>query len=243
MTSTIPPIREQVRRMTAGRAGKGAVEPQRETISGNDVTVLGRLRRYVFARTKDGRELRLRAIMPHAIDEAAADAILVHQQVRTSDGRTRSDTYVGNVVAPGTYKRLQRQKTYRPKERPPRPIDGLHDVRRGAARQVVSLGGGDPDVADGGSYRDIARDALLRRPGLLITDGTAPAETQSAIDALIISNAAQEAAMRAAIGSTTDQAFFDNLNRSFEESANGSGSAQLARITLGIAGVPTNPCE
>jgi hypothetical protein len=162
--------------MTAGRAAKEADEPQRETLSGRDVTVLGRLRRSVFARTKDGREIRLRGPVQTS-EQVPANGILVRQQVRTSDGRPRTDTYVGNVVVAGTFERLQRQKTYRPKERARRPIDGLYDVRYGAAREVVRLGRGDPD---GGSYRDIARDALSRRPGVLFTDGIAPTLTVAA---------------------------------------------------------------
>ena len=166
-TSSIPSVKEQARNWTGGRA-KAPAPPQRETLDARNLNILGNLARSTFATTSDGRELRLRGpAMPHAIEEAPPDAVLVYQQVRTSDGRTRTDTYVGNVVPSGEYAKLGRRKVYTgPKERRPGPLDGLAELRKPADRKFVRLG------PDDGSPMGIVMGALSKRPMLLWTDSS-----------------------------------------------------------------------
>ena len=169
MTSTIPGVREQVRTWTGGRTAKAADGPQRETLDARKLTILGSVGRATFATAPNGRELRLKGpAMPHAIEEAGPDAILVHKLVRSADGRQRTDTYLASEVEPGTFEKLRHRKTYTPRVRPPSPVDRDHELRAGLPRQPVKLG------KDADTPQDIIKGAMSRVPSLMITDGRPP---------------------------------------------------------------------
>jgi hypothetical protein len=156
--------------MTARRSAKAADEPKRETLSGRDLTVLGRLRRSTFVRTKDGRELRLKGpALPHDLERAPNDAVLITRPARTDAGRPYSELFVGRVVEAGSYEKLARRKNYVPRERPPGPVDGLAEARAGAPREIVRFGS-----AAGDGDRDVVRDIMRSRPQMLFTDGLPP---------------------------------------------------------------------
>lgn len=72
---------------------------------------------------------------------------------------------------------------------------------------------------------------------------TWPADTEAAMQDVVASVASQEASLRGALGSADDASFFANLTRANDERAEGSGAAQLVRITLGLAGIPVSACE
>lgn len=173
-TNTLPSVKEQVKRWAGGRTAKDAPDkPQRETFAARDLMILGHVGRSTFARTKDGRELRLRGpVMAYQLERAPADAILVSQPVRAADGRVRTDTYLATVQESGTYARLAARKTYRgPKARPAAPIDGLAELRTPDKRRLVQL-----VPEDDGSPEAIIKGALSKRPGQLWTDSrNAPA--------------------------------------------------------------------
>lgn len=184
MTSTtLPSVREQVTRWTSGRSKKATDEAGRETLDARNLEILGRVGRSTFA-THGGRELKVRGPVAEArIESAPADAVLVRQPVRAADGRTGIDTYIATVVDAGTFEKVQRQKAYRPKERRPSPLDGLAELRKPAARQVVTL-----DSSDDGSPEAVVMGALSRRPLLLMTDSrNAPATVRRLIE---VANAA-----------------------------------------------------
>ena len=166
----IPTVKEQARRWASGRTDKATDKPGRETIDTRNLKVLGRIGRSSFATTQDKRELKVKGpARPEQIEQAAADAVLVRQPVRSDDGRTRTDTYIGTVVEPGTFEKLQRRKVYRgPKERRPGPVDGLAELRTPAARQIVTL-----DTNDDGSPEADIMGALSKRPLLMMTDSRA----------------------------------------------------------------------
>ena len=166
--TTIPGVREQVRRWTGGGSAKDAEAPQRETIDVGKLKILGIVGRSTFATAPDGRELRLKGpAMPHAIDEAAADVILVRRTTRAADGRPRVDVFLATVVEAGTFDKLQRRKVYRgPKQRRPGPLDGLAELRRPADRKPVRL------APDDDSPQGIIMGALSKRPLLLMTDSS-----------------------------------------------------------------------
>lgn len=169
---TIPGnVREQLKQWSNGRsATKPDDRPQRETLDARDLTVLGRLGRSSFARTKDGRELKVRGPVAHyRIEEAAADAILVRQLVRAPDGRSRVDSYLATAEEVGTYARLAARKTFTPKERPATPIDRDHELRRGEPRYPIQLV---PDAKDDKVTTDIIMGRLSSRPSVIFTDGT-----------------------------------------------------------------------
>ena len=165
-TTIIPTVKEQARRFSSARSKKATDEPGRETLDSRDLSILGRVGRSVFARTKDGRELKVRGpARPDQLDQAPANAVLVRQLARAADGRPRTDVYIGTMVEPGTFEKLQRKKTYRPKERRPGPLDGLAELRKPDDRRYVQLV---PD--DDGSPKAIIMGALSKRPGQLWTD-------------------------------------------------------------------------
>ena len=181
-TTTLPSVREQVRGWTDRRSDTET--PQRETLDARNLKILGSVARSTFVTTPEGRELRLRGpAMPHAIEEAPADAILVRQPVRSADGRQRLDIFIASVVEPGTFAKLSRQKRYRgPKERRPGPLDGLAEMRRPANRKLVQL------AADDDSPMGIIKGALSKRPMSLWTDSrNAPATVRKLIE---VANAA-----------------------------------------------------
>ena len=169
MTSTIGSVKDQLASWGNRRAAKDADEPQRETLDVRDLTVLGTLGRSSFARTKDGRELKLKGpAMPHTLEQMPDDAIIVRQSVRAADSRVRIDKYVATVEEPGTFARLAKRKSYTPRQRPPSPIDRDHELREGLPRQPVLLG------KDGDSDGDIIKGAMSRVPSLVLTDGRPP---------------------------------------------------------------------
>jgi hypothetical protein len=164
---TIPAVKEQVQRWTTARQSKAVEGPQHEQFAYGDLKPLGRIGRSTFACTPDGRELRIRGGSVESLDEAPSDAVVIRQPRRLSDGRIIGETFIGRVVEPGTFERLRRQKTYRPK--PPRigPLDGLAEHRKPADRVTVPL------ADDDDSPQGIIRGALSKRPQLLFTDGAA----------------------------------------------------------------------
>ena len=166
MTSTIGSVKDQLATWGNRRAAKNADEPQRETLDSRDLTVLGTLGRSSFARTKDGRELKLKGpAMPHTLEHMPNDVIVVRQPVRAADSRVRIDTYLAVVQEPGTYSRLAKRKSYTPRQRPPSPIDRDHELRNGSPRQWLALG------KDGDTPEDVIRGAMSHMPSLMITDG------------------------------------------------------------------------
>ena len=167
MTSnTLPSVREQITRWAGGQSKKDTDEPGRETIDSRNLTILGRVGRTSFVRTKDGREVKVKGpARPDQIEQAPADAILLRQPTRSDDGRTRTDIYIGTMVEPGTFEKVHRQKTYHgPRERPPGPLDGLAELRKPADRRPVRFG------KEADTPEDIIMGALSKRPMLLWTD-------------------------------------------------------------------------
>ena len=163
MTSTIPGIREQVARWS-GRSAKEAL-PKRETLNARDLTILGVVGRSTYA-THGGRELRLKGpAMPHAIEQAPANATFVEKLVRAADGRTMTDIYLASEVEAGTFARMAARKRYVPRERLPGAIDRDDELRGGELRQWVTLG------KDADTPEDVVRGALSSKPGALVTDG------------------------------------------------------------------------
>ena len=165
----IPTVKEQITRWTSARSPKDAETTQRETLDARNLTILGTVGRSTFATARDGRQLRLKGpAMPHAIDEAAADAIFVRQPVRSADGRQRVDTFLASEVEPGTFEKLRQRKTYTPRVRLPSPIDRDHELREGFPREPVELG------KDDGTPEDIIKGSMSRVPSLIVTNGRPP---------------------------------------------------------------------
>ena len=158
-------VKEQVASWS-GRRNKDNAEPERETIWASKLRVLGSVGRRQFATLPDGRELKLHGpAMPHELEQAPSDAILVTKLAKAQDGRPRTDTFVGTVVPAGTHEQLSKRKAYRPKKRRAGPVDGLAELRQPASRMPVPLG------PDDDTPMDIIRGAMSNRPALLITDG------------------------------------------------------------------------
>ena len=173
---TLPSVKEQIERF--GRSAKATESPGRETIDARDLKVLGTVGRSSFA-THGDREFKLKGpARPEQIEQAPADAILVHQPVRAADGRTRVDVFLATVEPSGTFERLQRRKTYRPKERRPGPLDGLAELRTPADRVPVQLGRSVANVD-----HDIILGGLSKQPMMLWTDSrNAPATVRRLIE-------------------------------------------------------------
>ena len=170
MTPTIPGVRDQLKSWSGRRSTKDAAPPQRETLDVRNLKILGSVARSTFATTPDGRELRLKGpAMPHAIEEAAADAVLVRQPVRAADGRQQLATFIGSQVQAGTFAALKKRKSYTPREWRPGAIDRDDELRREEPRQWVALG------KDGGGPLDVIRGAMTTtKPDVLVTDGRPP---------------------------------------------------------------------
>lgn len=168
-TRTLGSVKDQLATWGNRRPANDADEPQRETLDSRDLTILGTLGRRSFARTKDGRELKLKGpAAPHALEQIPADAILVRKPVRSDDGRQRVDVYLASAQESGTFEKLAKRKSYTPRQRSASPIDRDHELREGSPRQPVLLGA-DDDTPEG-----TVRSVLSRSPGLVITDGRAP---------------------------------------------------------------------
>ena len=166
MTTAIGTVKDQVASWGGRRAPKDADRPQRETFGHRALKVVASVGRSQFVTLPDGREVKLRGpVMPHELERAPDDWIIVTRPARTDDGRAITELFIGPVVEGGTGKKLGRRKQYRPKERRPGPIDGLAELRKPAARLPVQLG------KDADGPMDIIRGAMSKRPMLLVTDG------------------------------------------------------------------------
>jgi hypothetical protein len=164
MTS-IPAVKDQVKRWATGKRDE---TPGRETIAARELRMLGSVGRSQFATTKAGVELKIRGpVQPYALEDLAPDAVIITKPARTDAGRVVTEVFIGRPVEAGTFERLAKRKSYRPKERTPGPVDRDHALRDGLPRQPIALG------KDDDSPEGFIKGAMSRVPALMITDGRA----------------------------------------------------------------------